>query len=164
MAKLVNFCISFFTFLFYPQIVHQGLNKESGPFGHQSWDTARWRKQGRQRVRYFYCCRTGVRPHLAPSALTPDHEVWESKEQRHLRQMDTSHHNPGSNLVMLTRSCAPAKESSQELGNQSSLTCRQWLANSAMKCTQRGAALGLRASAHSVLWGWNGIPALCMSS
>lgn len=138
MAKLVNLYV-FLTVLFYSEIVHQGLNKENNAVGPlcTSPEAPHGTESGRGKWQnIFYCCQTCVRPNLALLALTPDQEVWDSKDQRHLRQMDTSHHSPESSLVMLTRSSAPANKSGQELGNQSSLICRQWLANSATKCTQ----------------------------
>lgn len=99
---------------------------------------------------FWFCFFTAikcVRRNLALSALAPEQEVWERKEQRHLRQMDASHCSSGSNLVMLTGSCAPGKMSSQELGNQSPLTCRQWLAKSATKSRQHWAMQWLGGSA-----------------
>lgn len=129
MAKLVN--LTSFTVFFNPQALHQGLNKESNatdPLG-TSPDTPHSEEDRGGKGQGIFRAVKHV-SNLAPSALTPDQEVWESKEQRHQRQMDTNHHSPESNLVVLIGSCAPVKKPGQELGNQSSLTCRQWLANS----------------------------------
>lgn len=125
LAKLASFSKKFFHCTLIHRIYTRDQNRTvmRGPFGHQSWDTTQWGRGGKGQD--IFTAAKCVRPNLALSALTPDQGVWARKEQRHPRQIDTSHYCSMRNLGMLTGSCAPAKKSGQELGNQSLLTCRQ---------------------------------------